>query len=1082
MKVFISSTQKDLHTYRQAVVEQLLRMRYQPLAMEYFGSNPASPISACKQEIAACNLFIGIYAHRYGYIPADDDRSITEQEYTYARELGKPCLCYFIDPDHRSSDLLIPEPGFEGIIGLLKMFWMRYTGRTTPQEKLESFKKRIASELVISPFTTHHHLVASLNADLNRIEKDELIGIIPAELLRRWNAWAVERGNRLYSPGSTLYRAESPLMALWRDFSTAPAWHEQISMEARSMIEKITAATGELSRLTIPENDALRAVFQTAIEMADQIREVIVAVGPINFSQNYHSIATTLEQVCNDMTLRSVKESFGKLERSSHNLEMSYARDPFVYPIVFELKRAVEKIDDVVKRWEVLVQKVKKPAFQKIFAIMGRSGAGKTHFIADLMTGANDRQCYLFLNLPGGQSELEPLLLDAARRASQFDWRSFNQFRGFLDQQKVRVFVVIDDVQRWLQTSPHFIEHIQEYISGHTALHSLFWLITLEDSSYDVLRATNAFWSEYTYQSDGAFQTPSGWVALNDVNERTKFGLDILRAASAQDSAIKVNLSVLEAGASPQLSTPFIARIVIDLLRHNVIPAVEVVNLNYIEFVQHYRQQMQERMPLEGLSLLEMKQAIIIVADLIPRVPPKTPRERWVQQLRRFAELKGSNLREQVKAEAAIDILLREHLLDSESSGGESMDAFPTEILRVGFATFWQYYIAYQRQPQITDDQPIQGTTSKGDLDVWFRKVRDPSLNEGILEFLFLLLDQVDQSENTGFQHTGTLIALMRQSLRDLGAALWFAGAKASVPFQRALAQLGADAFFEPSDQRSLFAGIYFVANAEPSIRLDDRLRLLQPYYAQIRHANHIEYFCYAVKRLLGLNYTGEEIAAGMVYLGGTEQLGGSIAQELAILCMQVLKERALTMAAPAETERAMLLRLRDWIMRYTELCAANRVEQEERPWRRTRYREWVLYEFCNTLVASLGCHCYYLLAEAGWFADSSQQQIRKDKQREATIALGTYFRRLPHGAKDSQRYIEIVDALRTGTDIDKEVAFFLILQSVPKERRRAERIDQRLCPALTRLSQEPSLAWLMRVGEFAAFINTQLGRCESEN
>ena len=47
------------------------------------------------------NLFVGIYAHRYGYIPADADISITEQEFIHAgRKSEKPIFGFIVDEEH----------------------------------------------------------------------------------------------------------------------------------------------------------------------------------------------------------------------------------------------------------------------------------------------------------------------------------------------------------------------------------------------------------------------------------------------------------------------------------------------------------------------------------------------------------------------------------------------------------------------------------------------------------------------------------------------------------------------------------------------------------------------------------------------------------------------------------------------------------------------------------------------------------------------------------------------------------------------------------------------------------------------
>ncbi len=97
MKVFISSTFKDLVEYRQKAIDMVLRYKCEPLAMEYFGARAEEATAVCDKEIRECDVFIGIYAHRYGYIPSGEAKSITQMEYELAKELGKDCLCFIVE-------------------------------------------------------------------------------------------------------------------------------------------------------------------------------------------------------------------------------------------------------------------------------------------------------------------------------------------------------------------------------------------------------------------------------------------------------------------------------------------------------------------------------------------------------------------------------------------------------------------------------------------------------------------------------------------------------------------------------------------------------------------------------------------------------------------------------------------------------------------------------------------------------------------------------------------------------------------------------------------------------------------------
>lgn len=97
VKIFVSSTYLDLAAHRTAVNDVLARMRLEHSAMEYFGSRTDEAVPACKKEIDGADYLIGIYGWRYGWQPAPDRPSITEEEFLYARENGKRCLCYVVE-------------------------------------------------------------------------------------------------------------------------------------------------------------------------------------------------------------------------------------------------------------------------------------------------------------------------------------------------------------------------------------------------------------------------------------------------------------------------------------------------------------------------------------------------------------------------------------------------------------------------------------------------------------------------------------------------------------------------------------------------------------------------------------------------------------------------------------------------------------------------------------------------------------------------------------------------------------------------------------------------------------------------
>lgn len=97
--VYVSSTYEDLKECRAAVRLALQRLQQHEVAMETYIAEPDRPVEKCLKDIAECDLYVGIFAWRYGHIPLGYDQSITELEYRNAIHHGKPCLIFLLHGD-----------------------------------------------------------------------------------------------------------------------------------------------------------------------------------------------------------------------------------------------------------------------------------------------------------------------------------------------------------------------------------------------------------------------------------------------------------------------------------------------------------------------------------------------------------------------------------------------------------------------------------------------------------------------------------------------------------------------------------------------------------------------------------------------------------------------------------------------------------------------------------------------------------------------------------------------------------------------------------------------------------------------
>jgi HAD superfamily phosphoserine phosphatase-like hydrolase len=146
-RVFVSSTFSDLVDYRASVRDAIQKLGAVDIAMEKFGSNDERPKDLCIRIVSAeTDIFVGIYAHRYGFMPAGYTISISQMEYEAAGPAGCKRLIYLIDEKVAWPPALIEdEPG---------------------KSALRRFKQKLQAEHVCTSFTTKDELAKNVAIDL----------------------------------------------------------------------------------------------------------------------------------------------------------------------------------------------------------------------------------------------------------------------------------------------------------------------------------------------------------------------------------------------------------------------------------------------------------------------------------------------------------------------------------------------------------------------------------------------------------------------------------------------------------------------------------------------------------------------------------------------------------------------------------------------------------------------------------------------------------------------------------------------------------------------------------------------------
>ena len=89
LRVFVSSTLRELEEERRAVRAAIERLRLAPVMFE-LGARPHPPRELYRAYLEQSDVFVGVYAERYGWVAPGEDVSGLEDEYNGSRRLRCP--------------------------------------------------------------------------------------------------------------------------------------------------------------------------------------------------------------------------------------------------------------------------------------------------------------------------------------------------------------------------------------------------------------------------------------------------------------------------------------------------------------------------------------------------------------------------------------------------------------------------------------------------------------------------------------------------------------------------------------------------------------------------------------------------------------------------------------------------------------------------------------------------------------------------------------------------------------------------------------------------------------------------------
>jgi hypothetical protein len=166
MKVFVSSTSRDLADFRAAAIRSLRRLGHQVVAMEDFTASASFPLARVLKLVREADAYVLIVAWRYGFIPdcsnvtdlpkiGEDSspRSITEWEYLAAEE----------DPDRPIMPFILSETA-PWSPDNMDGFSPQSPGDSGSLDRIRAFRAELMRNHIVSFFSREDELEALVSA------------------------------------------------------------------------------------------------------------------------------------------------------------------------------------------------------------------------------------------------------------------------------------------------------------------------------------------------------------------------------------------------------------------------------------------------------------------------------------------------------------------------------------------------------------------------------------------------------------------------------------------------------------------------------------------------------------------------------------------------------------------------------------------------------------------------------------------------------------------------------------------------------------------------------------------------------
>lgn len=896
-------------------------------------------------------------------------------------------------------------------------------------------------------------LIEQVAEQLAAFDEGRITGLSLPATRGRWRGaqtrWAGRAQDAMLDAAA--YDMPSPLEASFAEF-LAEDWGMEVVERCRQIIVKVDALLALRPEIERPKNDAWRRLAQWADRRAD-----VAAL-------TYDEARQQLEEWLRMDTVRALGDAL--LEQSE------VAAKPKVEKAHQEWRQACTEL----RRF------LRTAIYGRCFLVMGASGSGKTHFLVRVLrsfssvaveTDNHDYAIYVTAESSDHArrfDSLETIILEAARFGGSTgpEWRSLRELAAFAagsDDRPGRLVILIDNLYALSQRHGVALDDVQKTIAAHTNVGNLYWVLAIAETHYALVANPrfNPFWQRYSFQSGEEGASTNNWISLDSLNGAKEQWEQIIRY-EVNDPSDRWTAD-LSNKARTWLSNPFVAWVFNGWVRYSPMGYRELINLNYIEFLERFL-----RSKLETLYRQNPEAARI--------VPSSDGLEAAIYGVAQSVieahatEFETSFFSTKLPMEALLSLLSDMELLTL----GPSPEHEYQQTLTLKNDPLWPWKVG----------AVLSNALSRGNRDQeladWLARhfpSQAPQEEEefwpAVLEFLVMMLDRQRTKVAAPFlreffEKTQTLTAPYQ-------AAFWLAASRVDPASQVMIAKALAEGALRHSAPMGQAQGLpqytthylYFLKYAEPEVHeglpLSLRLQLVRQSVGDLGYS---EYVLYVIDHLKTLVATPEELAEGLAHLHGIEDaLEQSLAPEEVMSITRNLSQKAYSALqyvaskhddAAQATHEAMLC----FLWRIAEINPSYPRKDKEAKMRHYR-RYWVhmIKQHVDAVIWQRQAGALSWLEMNEWLPWSRSAEWKKlgapdgvvsTAMGEAlTVSAGSWFRRQRPSDGARRVYVsqvaewkdsQLVDKRLRG--IQKETAAFLIYHTVPSTWEKEQEEDER--------------------------------------